>query len=786
MKKIFNFVATAPVAYLGGILLCLIVHSWYVAAAAGCAAALMLVMALITRRGGVLLLAGFVGLGLLIGSSRLEMLSASPLKDQFLGKRVAIEAAVTAASKVKGESEKFTAHVDTVNYDKASITDDEDILVEIACRSSCQGDGSFQPGEHVTITGLVKEARASSGADFDYGLYLRRQGINAVIEAGPAGIKRVHGKQGEWSRITGAVRNYALSSLGTGGWGSAGSVLKGMVLGDTDSVPDQIISDFQGAGILHMLAVSGENVVLLGFVVSIICRALYVPRLISSIVSIIVICFYVPVTGSGPSIVRAGVVGVLGLMALLFSRQSNRYHFLALAAAVILTLNPYSLFDPGFQLSFAAVLAIFMIAPLVHVPLRRLPELLREVISVSVAAGLATAPITLVHFQQVSLVTVPANIAAEPMAGPVMALGVLSILANLVSPDLCWLLNAMMAACTGYIISAAHFFASLPGAVYTGRAPSIAAVFGYYAALAGAVLAAGQGGASRVRAWAVSITGGRRRHLALAVVALILLAAAGFACFGRSGAAHAPAGFTISFLDVGQGDAELFQAPGGATVLIDGGPGSGVLDRLSESGVSRLDAVILTHAHADHLTGLIEVLKHYPVAAVFDGGPQTNSPLYRDFLTQIDEKHIPYRVLRRGQTLNFGELAMQVYNPGERQNPDDPNANSVVLVASYRGVDILCPGDAESDVLGTLGLPPVDIYKVGHHGSKDGSLAGLLARLQPQVAVISVGAQNDYGHPAASTVSKLKQAGTRIFRTDHQGTIRVTISDKGIEVKSEK
>jgi competence protein ComEC len=463
----------------------------------------------------------------------------------------------------------------------------------------------------------------------------------------------------------------------------------------------------------------------------------------------------------------------------LFSRQTNRYHFLAIAAAIILSLNPYSLLDPGFQLSFAAVIAIFLVAPVFAMPLAFLPPMLREVTSISAATGLVTAPITLFHFHQASMVTVPANIAAAPVAAPVMLLGVLSVLVSPISSDICWILNAAGAACTGYLITMARLFASLPFAVYTGNSPGLLAMILFYGMLGGIVMASRKFGFT-----AAAVRLKEHRRLALALVLLLVLLA-GFACLSSS-PAHPPSNYTVSFFDVGQGDAVLIQVPGGATVLIDGGPGSSVLDRLKESGVAKLDAVILTHPHADHLAGLISTLKKYEVDTVYDGGSPSASPLYRDFLKEINEKHIRYQTVRRGQTILYGDLELKIYNPTDNQPPDDANANSVVIIARYQGLDILCPGDAEGEVLAGLDLPHVQVYKVPHHGSRDSLLKQVLSRIKPDIAVISVGEHNDYGHPAEDTLTKLREAGSVIFRTDRQGTIRISKTDNGVNVSTDR
>lgn len=749
------------------------------AAAALLLAVLLLAMAVLcgTARLILYLAAAFLCIGLMAGSMRLHSLSESLLEGQA-GKWITAEVQVTKAPHVADDMVSFTGRAMEAARRGQELAVDEDVMVRIGCGDDCGAlsEAFLMEGSRVRLSGTVREIDTNPGADFDYGRYLRRRGINVAIVTDIARVELLPRGSSGFSGSVDTLRQHARMSLAAGGWnpeksgsvgwGDASGLFQGMVIGETSHISDEVINDFRASGLLHLLAVSGQNVVLLGFVVAAFCRGLHIPRRTATVAAAVVIIFYVPLTGADASIMRAGAVGLLGLAADLFSRQTDRYYFLALAAAIILTLNPNSLFDPGFQLSFAAVLSIFLVAPVFTAPLGFMPGMLREPVAISAAAGLVTAPITLFHFHQVPLVTVPANVAAAPVAGPVMLLGVITIAAAPLSGTINWVANAAACFCTGYLIVVSRFFASLPGAVYVGESPGIAGVSAFYAMItAMVVLARKRGLMGKLRFFL-----GRRPLVILALLLLVLV----LYTFFSSGTGTPPSTFTASFLDVGQGDATLLQDPDGATVLIDGGPGQDILALLRESGVERLDAVILTHPHADHLAGLDDVLSRYDVGVFYDSGQLGEGDTYTQLLRLLDDKGIEHQRLQRGQMLEFGALELSVYHPGDWLRPDDTNANSVVLVASYGELDILLPGDAEGDVLMTLDLPQVEVYKAPHHGSRDPYIGTVLNGVEPGCAVVSAGEGNEYGHPSEDTLSRLREAGAAIYRTDFQGTVRIS------------
>jgi competence protein ComEC len=267
------------------------------------------------------------------------------------------------------------------------------------------------------------------------------------------------------------------------------------------------------------------------------------------------------------------------------------------------------------------------------------------------------------------------------------------------------------------------------------------------------------------------------------IVLVLLIIAAG--CTGLPGAktsrqAANDGKLSAYFLDVGQGDAELLVF-GNRTILIDAGEteqGDRVVADLQELGVTRIDLLVATHPHSDHIGGMRKVLETFSVGQVLDAGVPSTSPIYEHLLEEIEKEGIPYRVAEQGQTIDLDpSLRILVLSPVKERLSDDPNENSVVLRISYGTISFLFTGDmggGAEDALTKTGYPlDAQILKVGHHGSEYSTSKEFLARVHPEVAIIEVGKDNPYGHPHQQTLQRLADTGATVYRTDRDGTILV-------------
>lgn len=620
-------------------------------------------------------------------------------------------------------------------------------------------DGAWpEVGEELHVAGRV----APLGA-FD--AYQRRRNAHAAIEA--YAVKRTGRTRGGLAGALDAMRHRAERGLQSGLRPNDAALLRGMVLGEDERLSDSVRDEFQRSGLAHILAVSGQNVMLLAILVlfagSLTGLSLR-PRLL---LAAALIAVYVPLAGGGPSIQRAGVMGIAGLVAALAGQRAQRWYALGLAAAVTLAINPRTAGEPGWQLSFAAVAALLVgAAPLTAAFTRRLPRPLAEAAAITVAATLGTAPLMALYFEQVSPASLPANLIAAPAIAPVMWLGMLSAAAAQAGPALAAPFTALTAPLLVFIQWVAHTAANAPLAAIPVHAPPVA-VFGAWAALIGAVAA----GVRRM-----STRGPVRIARPRLVVGCAALAAVGLVVAtsrAAGGVSRARGELVISFLDVGQGDATLIQLDG-AAVLVDTGPPDGpILKRLKEARVRRLDALILTHAEADHEGAAPAVLRQYRPRTIVDGGAGWATRVQRTLAAS------PARVLapHTGQVLALGGLKLRILwppapPPGWKPS-GNPNDRAVVARLEAGGISGLLTADAETNVTAPLQLAPVDVLKVAHHGSADPGLPALLARLHPRFAAIEVGRRNTYGHPVPSTLAALKAAVPTLVRTDRDGTVRL-------------
>ena len=622
-------------------------------------------------------------------------------------------------------------------------------------------------GAELELFGQVAEPERDD--DFDERTFLRRRGVHVLLRATEW---RVVGARGGVGGLADRLRRALVRGL-DGLEGQRRAVLAGVVLGEDEGLSDDVRDAFRASGLYHLLAVSGQNVALLAGGVTLFAWLLRLSRRAREVLILGAILAYVLAVGWQPSVVRAGVAGALASLAWLTARDRDRWWLFLAGAAVLLAWNPYALLEPGFQLSFVAVAAIFVAAP----PLLRvlegypIPRTLAIVLSVSTACGLATAPILWLQFEAVPIYSVLANALAAPVVAGLLGLALVAGLLAPVAPSAAYALAWVDGWLAAYLIACAKSVAALPFAQVSSARALVAR-------------------SSPRRSPRSSSRALRAPRPLRALVLLAMSSLALVAWVARSGPdpPPPPAGLRVTFLDVGQGDGCLVEAPGVRLLVDQGPPDARVADQLRRLGVRRLTALVLTHPQRDHIGGAADVLRKLRVGFVLDPRLATTGPEEQEAMREVRRRHVRVVAARAGRAFRVGRLRVAVLWPDGPGFPgEDPNLRATILLVSYGQVDLLLTADAESPVTLPLDPPPVEILKVAHHGSADEGLPELLERLRPKVAVISVGLGNDYGHPTPSTLWALEHApGLRLYRTDLDGRVVVESDGTRLWVRSER
>lgn len=552
------------------------------------------------------------------------------------------------------------------------------------------------------------------------------------------------------------------------------AIVPALVDGDESGLDDAIADDFRTTGLTHLLAVSGTNLTLVVGFLLLIARGLGARGRWLSLVAALGIAGFVLLARTEPSVLRAAVMGGVGLLALGHNGRGRALRGLGAAVVVLMLVDPSLASSVGFALSVLATAGILLLAPPWRDALGRwLPRWLAEAIAVPAAAQLACTPLIAVISGQVSLVAVGANLAAEPAVGPATVLGLLGGLTGLAWPWLGRCCGLLASWCVGWIVLIARHGAALPtAALGWGTGPMAIAL------LVAMTLVLGL--------WLPRLL--RRRGLGIACcVALVVVMLTRLPTPGWP-----PSGWAYVVCDVGQGDGTVLATGPHRAVVIDAGPDPRPMDEcLDRLGVRVVRLFVLTHFHADHVDGVDAVVDGRRVDAIWTTrlqDPPEGVARLRQAARQAGVVPVPAPY---GASVRIGSVALQVLWP----LPDSPtvgpgdgstaNGASVVLLAQTHGLRLLLTGDVEPDGQQAIAraLPGlrVDVLKIPHHGSRYQDEDWLLS-LRPKVAIASVGAHNDYGHPAASTLRPLAEAGARVLRTDRDGSVAVVPSAGGPRV----
>ena len=537
-------------------------------------------------------------------------------------------------------------------------------------------------------------------------------------------------------------------------------LLPGLVEGDTSRLDPRLQQDFRTTGLTHVVAVSGTNVAIVLAAALVACGWLRIGLRWRPPVAAAVLVGFVVLARPSPSVLRAAVMGVIGLVALATGSRKQALPALCAAVLALVLLSPPLAAQPGFALSTLATAALLLIAPVWRRRLaRRLPVWLADALAVPAAAQVACTPVVVAISGSVGLLAVPANLLAVPAVAPATVLGVLAALLAPVCLPVAHAIAWLAFVPTRWLSIVAHTGARQPGA-------TVSLPKGWTGALLALLLTG---------LLAAVLRSARLRKAAAFGLAGVLLAVAGCVAIRPP---WPPPGWVLVSCDVGQGDGFVVRLGPSTAMVIDTGPDPQRIDDcLTRLGVRRVPLLVLTHLHADHVEGVPGLLRGRAVGEV-ELGPLDDPAVERQrLLGWLGERHIPVVRAQIGEVRESAGVRWEVLDATARHGTDsDPNNSSIVLRLTTHGIRVLFAGDLEGDAQRSLlerGLDlTADVLKVPHHGSRKQD-PDFLDAVHARVALTPVGAGNPYGHPAASTLKRLEDDGARTYRSDRDGDVAV-------------
>ncbi len=633
-------------------------------------------------------------------------------------------------------------------------------------RVVCYFEVDISRGDRLSLKGILKPPRRPGNpGEFNFPLYLSHNGIYYNLAVKQASDLSLIGREKGpllWvDRFRARGETLTKKILPE----RESAILLGMLLGTREGIEEEQYDAFQKTGIIHLFSVSGLHVGFLLLLVGWISSLLALSNRSKFFAGVTILIIYGTMIAWPVCVIRAVLMGILGLLAYYSGRENGLLNALAIAGVITLLINPASLFTISFQLTFLATWGLLYIFPILREALP-LKGWFWDMIWLPLSAELAVLPLIAYYFNILTPVSILTNILVTYISGLAVILGFVTFLLAAFIPILAPLFLYPAGFCVELILLMVRWVQYLPGGYIWVATPAIAMIILYFASIFIGLLGLHNPYYRKLLWPALGIW---------TVFFIVLLLPA--SCYNRGY-------LEADFIDVGQGDAILLKSPRGKFVLIDGGGNAlyevgktTVLPYLHRRGIRELTLLVNTHPDNDHLQGVESVAEELAVENIAVPGSLSDCNEYGVLKQIAVRRRLPIISLQSGNEINIEEgLRIKVLHPGNQTFSKNSNNNqSVVLRISYREFSILLTGDIEAEAMQALlddgQLTPTTIVKVPHHGSKGSLLPEFYQQTQPRYAVISVGANNLFGHPHPNTLAMLKQQNIQLLRTDQDGAV---------------
>ena len=722
-----------------------------------------------------------------------------------------------------GDRVQFKLKAKTLSEHNEPLHIDEQIMVQLYLEE--EQDiviaENLKRGDYITITGKIKRPQeAQNFEQFDYRVYLKQNRIHWVIQV--SGIQQLETMHKAIPllymllRYTDQLKTKLYEPFSQLFEGEHAGYLAGLVFGMKSELDAQLFSSFSQLGLTHILAVSGLHVAVVVTCLLFIFKVIRLPRSLSYTLTIFFLPLYIILTGAEPSIIRAGIMGMIGLWLVKKQKLKNIHSILAIAALLMIGINPLVVYNIGFQLSFLVTYGLIIFTQPLRLALPKTPNKLFDLVAVTLSAQLSSFPLTLYYFNSFNPLSLLANLVLVPyISFVILPLATLTNIVGHFSISVAKplaLLTTYGNELSFYVIDFLNRWSSFNLIFET---PSLGWIITWYIVLFICVKAWSQ----RKRAYncieryPLHLFRQQPYTVKTIVTTACLIVLIIFA--------YQPSAFDlnkegrVSFISVGQGDSILIQTPMNKTILVDSGgqlPFTKkeewaerkepfdvgvdiILPILKKRGIKHIDIAVITHFDADHFPGFIKLMDEIKIKEVWLNGTYKEDEETMKLYTQLGHYDIPVHIVKEGDTFNIDDsttVEVLLPKPAIKFEEIDQNEQSIVLYLTMYDSTFLLTGDigqeTEKQLVYTLYErhnedDVVDVLKLAHHGSKYSTSPQLLSYFSPQLAVVSVGINNRYGHPHPTVIERLNQYQIPLLRTDLHGEVMFVVSKNQLKLQ---